>query len=453
MTSLGAMLKEFAERHPIIEPTYAEMQKQISAFLPPISPSVSVPLFSNPGLLSSRDDLQDTFYRISRTATLRKVYEPLQLCTINDLITIVDAHTPADQLIDYRIFRRILADIYQRSPIYKNILTVKTFLALPRTKDVAAYPIKTLKFHSDVVKLSIVRIVSSAQTRITLTTCDVDGKGFLLESDVENYILDISHLYPHLQDCDEVFRPFYLCTIIKPLFFFLDPYHRKRIAISDLLISPYLDQIFANPSDQPQEALGTLQGPLAQRYLTWFHPDAVMDLYTSYISADTDQDGLLSDKELAALAKYKFTSRFIKALLLTIQTFNGKMDYRGFIDLMLCVSFPRSKAAAVYIFKILDFNCKGHLTRDDVLYFLQEMVDGLQGYCGEGVKFNVDDLCDEVFDSISPKSNSMVTLSDIISSRSGDILITFLIDPLLFIEKELQLQQGHVMMRPLPFEV
>lgn len=69
------------------------------------------------------------------------------------------------------------------------------------------------------------------------------------------------------------------------------------------------------------------------------------------------------------------------------------------------------------------------------------------------MKFNVDDLCDEVFDSISPKSNSMVTLSDIISSRSGDILITFLIDPLLFIEKELQLQQGHVMMRPLPFEV
>ncbi|TNJ27393.1 Protein phosphatase 2A regulary subunit B [Giardia muris] len=429
-------------------------ERELRHFIPPAGPAnVKIPAFSNPGLLRSRSDLQDVFYRISRTITLRKVYEPLQTCTTEDLLQIVDLHSDANGYVNYDAYRAIVRDICKRHPIYAEFLTVKLFLALPRTKETSMRPDQALLFHADVVKMALARVISSAQTRITLTTCDVDGKGYLIEADIENYILELAHLYPHLRDCDEVFRPFYLCTVIKPLFFFLDPVHKRRVAISDLLISPYMDQIFANPSDPPQEALGTLQGPLAQRYTTWFSPDTVIDLYTSYISADADQDGLLSESEIRELANHKFTSRFTRALLLTVQTFNGKLDYRGFIDLMLCIAFPRSRAAAAYIFRVLDTEFKGYLTRQDVLYFLEEMLAGLQAYCGEGVVFNIDDLCDEVFDGVAPRTPSEIRMGDVIASRSGDVLITFLIDPLLFIDKELQLQQGHVMMRPLPFEV
>lgn len=469
------VLAAYGKRPP--QPCEADIVRLQSALMQNTSSDTVVtqalPFFCNPGLLRSRSDLQDVFYRVSRTATLRRVFDPLQVCTTAYVDSVIHKYA-VDGRVDYDGYRSIVRDIVAQHPVFAPLFTPRVFILLPQAKADAERAATAsasatagtgtdtgagagagthaIAIAVDVLEAAIFRIVTAAQSRIGLTTCDVDGHGYLIETDVEQYIRDLSANYPHLQRCDDVFRPFFLCTMVRPLFYFLDPIHRKRVSISDLLVSPYLSQIFTGPQDPLQPGLGFLSGPLAKTHATWFSFECALDLYTMYVRSDADQDGLLSADEVMSLPTFKFTGKFVRQLLQSVQTFAGKIDYRAYIDLMLVTAFPRNKAAAKYAFNVFDIGAKGYVSRKDIEYFLSDIMVELRAYCADDIVLDVNDFIDEIYDMIKPGDGFHITLHDVLETRSSELLISYLMDPTLLVEREMAAQRGAMSMKQLPFE-
>ena len=89
----------------------------------------------------------------------------------------------------------------------------------------------------------IMRKVWLHQTRIGLSLYDITGQGFLRESDLENYILELIETLPQLDGLEKSFHPFYVCTAVRKFFFFLDPYRTGKIKIQDVLACSFLDDL------------------------------------------------------------------------------------------------------------------------------------------------------------------------------------------------------------------
>ena len=89
----------------------------------------------------------------------------------------------------------------------------------------------------------IMRKVWLHQTRIGLSLYDITGQGFLRESDLENYILELIETLPQLDGLEKSFHPFYVCTAVRKFFFFLDPSKTGKIKIQDVLACSFLDDL------------------------------------------------------------------------------------------------------------------------------------------------------------------------------------------------------------------
>lgn len=89
---------------------------------------------------------------------------------------------------------------------------------------------------------------------------------------------------------DDAFRTFYVCTAVRRFLFFLDPLRAGRVRICDILACGFLDNIL-----ELREA-STTQARLEEN---WFSLESAKRVYASYLRLDTDQNGMLSRKELA----------------------------------------------------------------------------------------------------------------------------------------------------------
>ena len=89
----------------------------------------------------------------------------------------------------------------------------------------------------------VMRKVWLHQTRIGLSLYDVAGQGYLKESDLENYILELIPTLPQLDGLEKSFYSFYVCTAVRKFFFFLDPLRTGKVKIQDILACSFLDDL------------------------------------------------------------------------------------------------------------------------------------------------------------------------------------------------------------------
>ena len=122
------------------------------------------------------------------------------------------------------------------------------------------------------------------QTRIGLSLYDVTGQGFLRESDLENYILELIETLPQLDGLEKSFHPFYVCTAVRKFFFFLDPLRTGKIKIQDVLAYSFLDDLLEL---RDQELSKDLQEQ------NWFSAPSALRVYGQYLNLDTDHNGML----------------------------------------------------------------------------------------------------------------------------------------------------------------
>ncbi|KAL3315608.1 Serine/threonine-protein phosphatase 2A regulatory subunit B'' subunit gamma [Cichlidogyrus casuarinus] len=226
------------------------------------------------------------------------------------------------------------------------------------------------------------------QTRIGLSLKDLTGEGNLQEYELESYIRDLVPELPQLKQIQEPFTNYYVHTVVRKFFFFLDPFRVNRVRIMDVLASGFLDSL----SDLRNTNLTEIQ--LSEN---WFSAQSVIRIYTSYIQLDEDKNGLLSKNELAGYAKGILTEEFIDRVFQEFLTYNGQMDYKSYLDFVLAMENKSEPQSIGYFFRAFDIAGKGKLTYVVLKYFYDGITRRLvQTGSKEIVPF--EDILTEIFD-------------------------------------------------------
>jgi serine/threonine-protein phosphatase 2A regulatory subunit B'' len=189
-----------------------------------------------------RDDqvLQQKLREDARAVFLqRRGSELMDNEELTKLWTILEEkHTPPDlgtdeQMISYTAFLDIKDQVSDKC---KPFFTAEVFTKLLRDDPYGRVSVSQLFSY-------IMRKVWLQQTRIGLSLFDIQGLGYLKESDLENYILELIPTLPQLNCLEESFYSFYVCTAVRKFFFFLDPLRTGKIKIQDILACGFLDDL------------------------------------------------------------------------------------------------------------------------------------------------------------------------------------------------------------------
>nr|XP_019839104.1 PREDICTED: serine/threonine-protein phosphatase 2A regulatory subunit B'' subunit gamma isoform X2 [Bos indicus] len=342
----------------------------------------------------------------------RKSRELLDNEELQNLWFLLDKHqTPPmigeEAMINYENFLKVGE---KAGPKCKQFFTAKVFAKLLHTDSYGR--ISIMQFFNYVM-----RKVWLHQTRIGLSLYDVAGQGYLRESDLENYILELIPTLPQLDGLEKSFYSFYVCTAVRKFFFFLDPLRTGKIKIQDILACSFLDDLLELRDEELSKE---------SQETNWFSAPSALRVYGQYLNLDKDHNGMLSKEELSRYGTATMTNVFLDRVFQECLTYDGEMDYKTYLDFVLALENRKEPAALQYIFKLLDIENKGYLNVFSLNYFFRAIQELMKIHGQDPVSFQ--DVKDEIFDMVKPKDPLKISLQDLINSNQGDTVTTILID-------------------------
>ncbi|XP_044727195.1 serine/threonine-protein phosphatase 2A regulatory subunit B'' subunit gamma-like [Chrysoperla carnea] len=330
---------------------------------------------------------------------------------LKTLWSLLDQHhsppyNPEEQFINYTDFLKV-ASLH---PKCKSYFTATVFAKLQQGDPYGRISIVALFNY-------VMRKVWVYQTRIGLSLYDITGQGYLRESDLENYILELIPTLPQLEGLEKSFHSFYMCTAVRKFFFFLDPLRTGRIRIQDILACSFLDDLLElRDEDFPKD----------MQEQNWFSAPSALRVYGQYLNLDKDHNGMLNKEELAGYGTGTLTGVFLDRVFQECLTYDGEMDYKTYLDFVLALENRHEPQSLHYLFRILDINSQGYLTAFNLNYFFRAIQEQLVSHGAEPVIF--EDIKDEIFDMVKPADPTKITLQDLISCGQGDTMISILIE-------------------------
>ncbi|KAH7965546.1 hypothetical protein HPB49_008698 [Dermacentor silvarum] len=263
----------------------------------------------------------------------------------------------------------------------------------------------------------VMKKVWMQQSRVNLSLYDVSGQGYLREIDLEAYIKDLIPSLPQINGIEQTFHSFYVCTALRKFCFFLDPLRTGKIKIQDILCCSFHDDLTELRSDKLTSTnLDT----------NWFSATSALKVYGDYLNLDRNRNGMLSKSELARYGKGTLTQAFIDRVFQECQTYDGDIDYKTYLDLVLALENRKEPQALQFFFRILDINGRGYLDVFSLNYFFRDIQEQMRKHNQEPVKF--EDVKDEIFDMVKPEDPCKITLKDLIRCGKGSTVVSILID-------------------------
>jgi len=359
------------------------------------------------------DLLQQKLREESRAVFLqRKSRELLDNDELHSLWSLLEKHACStaegeEQMINYEGFLKAKEEAGEKcSAFFKP----STYCKLYQNDAYGHIPIMQLFNY-------VMRKVWLHQTRIGLSLYDVAGRGFLRESDLENYILELIPTLPQLDGLEKSFYSFYVCTAVRKFFFFLDPMRTGKIKIQDILSCSFLDDLL----ELRDEVLSK-----EKQDSNWFSAPSALRVYGQYLNLDTDHNGMLSKEELKRYGTGTLTYVFLDRVFQECLTYEGEMDYKTYLDFVLALENKKEPQALQYIFKILDVQNVGFLHTFAINYFFRVIQTEMERHGHEHVSLH--DVKDEIFDMVRPVDPLRITLQDLIASSQGDTVVNILAD-------------------------
>jgi len=364
-------------------------------------------------LPSEEDVLQQKLREESRAVFLqRRSRELLDNDELHELWSLLENHQSPptngdEQMINYEGFLKVKDAAGEKCrPYFKPIIYAKLCQKDPYGR------ISIMQFFNYVM-----RKVWLQQTRIGLSLYDVAGQGYLRESDLENYILELIPTLPQLDGLEKSFYCFYVCTAVRKFFFFLDPMHTGKVKIQDILSCSFLDDLL----ELREEALSK-----DKQDSNWFSASSALRVYGQYLSLDTDHNGMLNKQELKRYGTGTLTNVFLDRVFQECLTYEGEMDYKTYLDFVLALENKKEPQALQYLFKILDVKNVGYLNTFALNYFYRAIQEEMRKHGHEVVSLH--DVKDEIFDMVKPVDPFNITLQDLINSGQGDTVVNMLVD-------------------------
>ncbi|XP_017104902.2 serine/threonine-protein phosphatase 2A regulatory subunit B'' subunit gamma-like isoform X3 [Drosophila bipectinata] len=244
----------------------------------------------------------------------------------------VDETTEAKvQLIEFDSFIKVTEKLGEK---FEFFLRPRLFLSLMVNSPVPgkAEVLSIYKYVTGRVELE--------QGRIGISFYDEMGQGVLQEVDLENYIRDIIPTLAQVSNyLEPSFEIFYVCTVVKKFFFFLDPLHTGRIRIEDAIITGMLSEVLELRNEAKESEEKDDQVAEENEHRNWFSLESVIAVYDTFLGLDKDHNGLLSRDELAKYGSGTLTSVFMDRVFEVSRTFDKEMDYKGFLDFFFALEY------------------------------------------------------------------------------------------------------------------
>lgn len=328
---------------------------------------------------------------------------------VRALWVLLDQHqtVPDEQLISYEDYQKV---VELAGPKIKPYFTATVFAKLQQGDPQGRVSIMSLFNY-------VMRKVWLQQTRVTLSLYDASGQGYLREVDLESYILELLPTLPQLAGLEPSFHNFYVCTAVRKFLFFLDTTRAGRVRILDVLASSFLDELLELRDEELSKE---------QQEQNWFSAPSTFRVYGQYLNLDRDHNGMLSQTELAGYGSGTLTQPFIERVFQTCLTYNGEMDYKTYLDLVLALENRAEPQSLAFLFRILDLQGKGYLDAFTLNYFFRAIQEQMRAHGTEPVSFQ--DVKDELFDMVRPKDPEKITLTDLLACGQGDTFVSILIE-------------------------
>jgi len=364
-------------------------------------------------LPGEEDFLQQKLREEARAQFLqRKSKLLLDNAELKELWVILDSHTSGaqvgeDQMMDwdqYCVVRSLVSDKCRE--YFKS----QVFSKLQQGDRLGRISIMALFNY-------VMRKVWLHQTRIGLSLYDVTGQGYLRESDLENYILELIETLPQLDGLEKSFHPFYVCTAVRKFFFFLDPLRVGKIKIQDVLACSFLDDLLELRDQELSKE---------HQEKNWFSAPSALRVYGQYLNLDADHNGMLSMNELGKYGTGTLTKVFIERVFQECLTYDGEMDYKTYLDFVLAMENKSDPQSLQYLFRILDTRHEGYLSVYSINFFFRAIQEEMKGHGQEPVIF--EDVKDEIFDMVAPLDPLKIKLTDLIRSGQGETVVQILTD-------------------------
>ncbi|XP_017104901.2 serine/threonine-protein phosphatase 2A regulatory subunit B'' subunit gamma-like isoform X1 [Drosophila bipectinata] len=331
----------------------------------------------------------------------------------------VDETTEAKvQLIEFDSFIKVTEKLGEK---FEFFLRPRLFLSLMVNSPVPgkAEVLSIYKYVTGRVELE--------QGRIGISFYDEMGQGVLQEVDLENYIRDIIPTLAQVSNyLEPSFEIFYVCTVVKKFFFFLDPLHTGRIRIEDAIITGMLSEVLELRNEAKESEEKDDQVAEENEHRNWFSLESVIAVYDTFLGLDKDHNGLLSRDELAKYGSGTLTSVFMDRVFEVSRTFDKEMDYKGFLDFFFALEYRDKPPALHYLFRLLDVGQQGFLTAQNLSYFFEDIARQIKATNAEQVLFQ--DLKDEIFDMVKPSDPMKITVKDLLNSEQGETVVSILIE-------------------------
>ena len=135
-------------------------------------------------------------------------------------------------------------------------------------------------------------------------------------------------IFPQLMNQKDPFSACYVFTAVRKFFFFLDTKCTGKIQIIDIFASPILAELYDHLRQQDMSIEDSMNN--------WFSLQSYQRVYDQFLELDQDKNGMLKKTELAKYAP-GLTDIFIDRVFEEFKTFEGEMDYNGFLDFVLAM--------------------------------------------------------------------------------------------------------------------
>lgn len=313
--------------------------------------------------------------------------------------------------INYKDFRKV-GDKFD--PLFSKFFKACTFLRFDKDKygriEILAF------FHY------VVRKTNIEENKISLGMSDLYCEGFLTDKDLEAFIKDEIRQFYFYDDISEDIKEYYLLVAQRKFFFFLDPKRTGKIYINDIITSTILTEFNEMKDKNANNNNNTASTESANN---WFSLSNFWRIYKKYIDLDKDKNGMLSKEELIKFSP-GLTMIFIERIFEEYQKYENAIDFKQFIDFVLAIENRKHPASIQYIWRALDVYHKNAVDTFVVNMFYRHVVKKLINRAkGE---YKIDDIKDEIWDMIKPKSLHYFTLQDVLESPYSDTVLSLLID-------------------------
>ncbi|XP_022656682.1 serine/threonine-protein phosphatase 2A regulatory subunit B'' subunit gamma-like isoform X2 [Varroa destructor] len=324
--------------------------------------------------------------------------------SVEEMWRLLEDHAVDENLaIDYRGFKKVRQLL---GPMYQQFFSATVFFKLLQDHPLGYMSIRN--FYNYVNRRRWL-----LQTRVGLALYDANGQGYLSEADLENYINGLIPTLNQLKGLEPSFHSFYCCTAVRKFIFFLDPYRTDRVRIDEIILSSFLDDLLELREDLPRAALEA----------NWFSAVSTRKVYSRFMDLDTDKNGMLSRQEMYDYGEGTFTKTFIDRVFQECITYQGEMDYKTYLDLVLALENRSQPASIHFFFKIFDIDHKGYLDNFTMRFFLRAILEVVND-----PMLKVEDILDEIHDIVKPVAAGRITLKDLLKCGQGGLVVSMMAD-------------------------